>query len=561
MDLIFSPSMLGLSLDEKKKLNELEWKLGELNDLAGEDYTFFLQRGQIEHSGRFIHPGEQALGIKPFVQNRRENYKTVEGHDHLIAYLPTKEFAAFLLENMKALQSYLMYERNFGAEPLPLWRKFPRTIGFSSSPATWQTIHLALSTAYELTQKQHKKCIFVELQPDGMSVYSMIQRDPSVSVLHTEDGVTDIRSLLGQRMVKYHQIDILNINHLSNWELEPEQWTKIYWELAKRYDYIFLHFGVYRNDRLMEQCDGIYQIRKSNSGDRDKLKPQSETTLWPPVHEIFTDAEPTPSDRELKYKLYFRGSTDIADIPLPENLDDSYWGWLRGKILKNMVCRKASIFGDSVGHEPDPDRLWKGAPNPYESYTKFLEENVVIAEGCSGLWVSFQHLLMKTGETGMDYQVPVIVRKIITQMKPVYPKAGFFALKSFYSTMPSLFEEIEQLYTEVYLPVYSPSRENLCFLSEGELLENLSYSAWPAGFIDREGNANYSASETAYWKNMMAICFRYGFDQLDFYEFQRPKNLFQHMPALRLIFERANRQSTAEVSGRFINHYMLDFTE
>lgn len=559
MSYIFSPSLLGLTLNEKKALNSLEWKQGEIKDVAGGDFTFFLQSGQLESGGRFFNPGEHALGIKPFVKNKRESYEAVG--EHSIVYLSTGDFAAFLLENMKALQSYLMFEKNFGAEVLPFWRKFPRTIAFSSDPATWQTMHLALSAAHSFSQAEGRKCIFVELQPEGMSVYSMIQREPSVSVLHTEDGVIDIRSLLGQRMVKYQKVDILNINHLSNWELEPEQWTKIYWELAKRYDYIFLHFGTYRNDRLMEQCDLIYQFRKANSGDRDKLKPQSGATHWPPVHEVFIDGEPAPNDREVKYKLYFRGSTDLANIPLPESLEDDYWVWFDAEMRKNMTCRKVSVFGDSVGHEPDPDRIWVGQSNRYESYKKFLDENVVVAEGCSGLWMAFQHLIMKTDEEGMAYQVPVIARKIITQMKPVYPKAGFFSLKSFYATMPSLFAEVEQSYAGLYLPVYAAAKENLSWVSEGDLLDNLSFSAWPAGFIDREESAAYFASESGYWQNMMALCFRYGFERIDFYEFQRSKALFPHLPALRLIFEKSNVRPAVGVSGRFIQHYMLDFSD
>ncbi|MDH4261991.1 MAG: hypothetical protein OEV78_02990 [Spirochaetia bacterium] len=549
---LLPPSLSGLSYRERNKLKELPWKNGQIDDLAGGDFSFILISGQLyDDEKRFYDPAREILGIKPFFKNIKKNYHS--NTPHRIVYIETKILALFFLEFPKAMQSYVLYETNAGNESLNPWKKFPRIWTVVSIQSGWQGIHFAFTIAAYFANKKNKKTVYLEMNPAGMSIYSFIQKEPKPPIMHIKDDRTfDPAILLMERTLTYENVDIINVQHLSQWKISREQWVSFYNILSIKYDNIIIHCGEELTNFFHEESDGLFIMRKYRTYGYPGLHPAENSDLWPPTLEIFTTSLPALNDREIKYPLFFKKIIDLNEIPFYNKLDDSFWKWFEKYPARLLNQEKVIVLGECSPSMVDSSIYLTQILKENENLSDFLTNNMVIAEGATSIMMALQSI--------SKYN-PKLIQKIFKKIKPVYPQNGFYSNKSFVSLLNRYFKNVSQDFLHLNFSSFSNHDTPLQWFTHGLITDSLESCVFPPYCLELTGKIqnvrNFYSSNKAQWHEHVALALRFGFKNIDFYEFIIPDDTFTSVFAERFIISYNSIKNYVNLTGEFTKHYYV----
>lgn len=553
---LFPPSLSGLSFTERNTLRDLGWKTGTLSDIADGDYTFILISGQLyDKSKRYYDPAREILGIKPFLKNTPKKF--FSDKEHQICYIETKELARFFLSYPKAMQSYILYEYNAGVDALDHWKKFPRIWTVVSLQSAWQGIHFAFMTAAYLANTKKSKTVYLEMNSSGMSIYSFIEKEPRPPIMHIKEGLNpDPEMLLMERTIVYENVDIINVQHLSQWKMTREQWVIFYNVLAKKYDHIIIHCGDDKDTFLHEESDGLFILRKYRTQGYRGLHLNENNDLWPPAMEIFTTSLPGKKDAEIKYPLFYRKVINLQDIPFYSQLTEDYWSWFDKYPARLLNNKKVIVLGESSPSLLDSSVYLNQILKEGESLRDFLANNFVITEGASGIMTSL---------LAIARYKPEKIKKIFKRIKPVYPTRGFYSHKSFTKILSSSFKEISQDFLFLNFSTCSGSDIPLQWFTHGLIKEGLAASVFPPFCLEPAKTTpkarDFYSTNKLNWYEHIALAFRFGFESIDFYEFIVPESISTSVFAERFILSYNSIKSTINLTGKFSRYHYLFGTD
>jgi len=497
---------------EKEALYQLPWSHGPLSECNKPDRCFIVTAGQVwDETGRYYEPGEHLLGIRPFMQNPKHSYQGSD--DAEIQWIETNILGQYFLTFPKAMQSFVWYENNTGSEISADWSRFPRIWNIVTLQSSWQGIHFGLNICHRLTSEHNKKCLYIEMQRDGMSVYSFIDREPSVPLAQSKEDEKDPALALMGRTITHDDFDIVNGHYLSPWELDKNQWAAVFWAIAKKYDHVVIHSGTHENSFIHEQCDGLFVMRKFRTMGYGAYHPEENLSFWPLAMEIYTSDPARDGDQVIHYPVFYKDIIDVEKIPLEEKSSDQYWEWFDRYPGRMLYSEKAVILGENFS-----------ADVPYAYYIEkekreiispeFFQKNIVIAEGTTGLFLLLEWFTGKPGQW---------MKKILKKMKIIYPKTGFFKRKTFIKNLPGKVERANQSQLGLVLSSWSAETENIQFLHHGNISENLARSSFPDSVMEQDKIENRKrelhSSGPANWNTLLATCFRVGLKTVQFYKF------------------------------------------
>jgi len=550
--LLLPPSLSGLSHRERKKLKALPWKYGQIGDIENGDFSFILISGQLyDEQKRFYDPAREILGIKPFFKNPRKKYRS--DTPHTIVFIETRLLALFFLESPKAMQSYICYEANAGFESLDPWKKFPRIWSVVSIQSGWQGIHFSFTIAAYLANRKNKKTVYLEMNPSGMSVYSFMQKEPKPPIMHVKDDRNQNPArLLMERTITFENVDVINVQHLSQWKISQEQWVSFYNILAMKYDHIVIHCGEELSGFFHEESDTHFIMRKYRTHGYPGLHMTENSDLWPPTMEIFTTSLPTPKDREIKYPLFFKNVIDLNEIPFYPKLDDEFWGWFEKYPGRLLNQQRAVVLGESSPSMVDSTAYLGQILSKEKSFSDFLAENFVIAEGATGIMTALQ---------AVSRYNPKLIKKIFKKIKPVYPQNGFYSNKSFVALLNRYLKDMSQELLCLNFSSYSGNDVPLQWFSHGLVTDSLSACVFPPHCLEMTGKVNnvrnFYSSNKSQWHEHVALAFRFGFKNIDFYEFIVPDDIFTSVFAERFILAYNSTKNYVNLTGQSTKHYYI----
>ncbi|MDH4200730.1 MAG: hypothetical protein OEV66_10160 [Spirochaetia bacterium] len=554
---LLPPSLSGFSFRERNKLRELNWKNGKIADIENGDYSFILVSGQLYDEQKVFHdPAREILGIKPFFKNIKKKYYSETIHN--IYYIETRELARFFLETPKAMQSYILYETNAGAntgiETLEPWKKFPRVWTIVSLQSGWQGIHFAFTAAAYLANTKNERTVYLEMNTSGLSIFSFIEAEPvPPPMMHVQENEnSDPDAMLYDRTLLYENVDIINVQHLSQWKINPDQWVTFYNNLSQRYDNIILHCGEDLEEFFHEYSDGLFIFRKYHTMDYPGLHPGENNELWPPTMQIFTTSLPQKNDNEIKYPLFYKNVINLEEIPFYNNIDESYWQWFENYPGKLFNQRRAIILGDCFPSMLDAGNYLKQIFKEGEDIKSFLSNNFVIAEGATALMISLLVIARYN---------PPNVKKIFKKITPVYPRSGFYSYRSFVELLEKYFKEISQDFLHLNFSTFSGNEVALQWFTHGVLPESLAASIFPPLCLEPTGQKkvirDFYASNKSKWHEHIALAFRYGFQNVEFFEFILPENIAPTVFAEKVLLSYSQAANHVNLTGQLTKHFTV----
>jgi len=448
------------------------------------------------------------------------------------------------------------WEKNNGATIINKWIKFPKIWGFASIQSTWQSIHLALATAFFLAQKKSQKCLFLELQSEGISIFSLLQTEPKASILQTDKDKITFKELLDDKVVRYHGVDILNVNHLSYWKLNESFWAALLTQFMSHYDHVIVHTGDEKLDFIYEQFDRVFILRKSATKMHGLFYPENNHILWPLCTEIFTHTGKYESSEEIIYPLFFQDTIEIASIPLPENLDEDYWKWFDHFLSHNFFIDNITIINDNFREET---QTVINSFLEWNNNTPENSKNIIISENFASLWVPA--LLNNSNQDLKLWLKDLKINKLFSSLKATYPKTGFYSRKSFYNFFGKELQNLRQNMSQTVSAVYSTDRKDIHWFSAGNLLHNLSVALFPQGILDKEKDVemNYEIGplpENAHSYHI-GRCFRAGFKKINYVDFSQNAELSVSTPVTNLLRKFESTERKNRFDGKIVKYLNL----
>ena len=533
------PSLAGLSIKEVEKFEALPWKHGRLEDkgLQLNNNSFLLSSGRITVDGSsLISPGQELLGLKPFLKQSRRKYSA--DYEHAIVYIDTKVLADFFLQHPRAMQSYVRMELNSGCETLPEWSNIPNQWAVISDQVSWESIHFAMSLAVRQSEKSNCKAIYLEFAKDGLSIFNLMNQEPPPALIQTDKPLSSLSKLINSRLVKVNEsIYALNVHFLSIWKLSQEQWSTLFWKIGKYYDEIIIHLGTEKTDYIIEQSNAVFTVTSSQFHNIGSSEPEKNQICWSPVLEVRRKNSFSKEEKLILEYPFVTESLEQKEIQMPYDMNekDEYWDWYDQNIEAFLDPVEAFIIEDYkdnfAGLVSVLNLIW-GEDEKKSALRYSLKRNFLLLQGKSGIpgaIASFENSkedFNKKCKQLVDYDV-------VSILKPIFPTHSLFSEKTIERYLKNLFPGVKQDLLNLCFPVLSYENKDILFLTSGSLSQNLIRSTFAHGFVElnsertslEENGVDYRTfAKTNHndWIDILAHCFRMNFKRITFVNFLQP---------------------------------------
>jgi len=560
-------NLLGLTYNERVELKELPWVTGKLGDFDPDTNTAFLVSGRTQtEMGRFISPGLQMLGLKPFFKQIKREYQSALPHS--LMHVNTDELAKFFFKHPKAMQSFINMERNQGYKVLPEWESLPKVWLVASDIPCWESVHLALAISERQGKKTGKKTLYLEWQNEGVAAYTLLGIDVPPALVQSENQSEGINELVKSRVqtVSPH-VDAINLHFLSIWSVNEDQWASVFWELREKYDEIIVHLGTARPGFLFEQSDAIFILTSSSGRDFPGLRPEENTIAWPNCIEINR-----ASKSKEKSKLHYPFSWTIEQVskeglPTPDEIDESddFWLWFEQSITPHIIERPTYFLSDSHLNYAGAAAVISYAASKAGDLKKAFSDYQFVCEGGSGL-IAGIGAVSGTHENFIKNTRKALKNNLVSKLKPVYPSTGIFSLKPVQKYLEDYFgsETVERTFTK--LSTYCVPLAQIEYITSGLMVDALLRSLFPLGFLDRDltGTGDEPlhqqvASHSGQWYAQLAKLFRSSAQQTTFFRLQPAEA--ENRLVFNLFRSTIQAKTPTTISGRVSEYVVVPVSE
>ncbi len=543
INLYLPPTLAGLSVSERSGLNALPWKEGVLDDFDHAKHVFIVTSGRLLVDDQVVGPRTALWGIKPFLKQQEREYKIL--YHHRVLYLDTSLLAEFFFLHPCAMQTYIKLASNYGHVALATWSYMSLVWTVVSDIPTFESIHLALGIANLHAQDEFHKTIYLEFQKDGLSIYDLLQKEVGIPLMkadadHISEDV-DLDTAIRSKVIAFNDsVDILNIQFLSMWQINREEWANLFWSLRKEYSNIVIHLGYTHVDFLLEESSVIFNISSDSTSSPNLLPLEFHQLTLPVITTISRHIDhKQKSSGKIKYPLDF--ADENFDLENSVQQIHSYKSSLYGQWLQQYFSHLSNdleviVISDYAENFPGfvayIRSLWENG-DAKGHLDQALSNKIFLLEGKAGILGT---VAMRCGDLDSFLKAcgRIVHYDVTSLLKPIFPTDSLFAKETVTKYLHNLFQNRVQDHLPLYFIVTSKDAYDVQILSSGVLCDNLMKSVFPPGFVS---SSPVAASDGAKKQKIMrtfgkttikdrnqilGLCMRFNFKSVQFIQFAQP---------------------------------------
>ncbi len=543
--------LLGLSIEERDTFYSLPWQTGTVDDIPLGNTSFLLNFGEVvDQTGAVYQPGKNFMGIIPFV--KRVATRAIDRSAHEVAYINSDELIDFFLKHPRAMLSYLRMQEQLGETVLTKWKSFPRVLSVVSKQPRWQSAHLALGLASH--QARGGKVLVLEAQPEGSSIYSLLNQEAAPALVQSKENETveSFKKLIDARIEGLNgKIDLLNLQYLSIWRLERDEWATLFWHLKEKYKCIVAHLGSETEHVILHDSDAVFEFHADEAAQNNKC--------------LHFDINIKAANNSEGVPVYPVAASDEGEIALPHQLDsyDTYYSWLEkhfGRALKeSQAFFVADSFNNPAGLIALLHYLHEKIGEKDSSLPSLFQENFFVVEGISNILASLAAVSQEWGE--FEKVVNRIIRTDFLKLfKPRYPRGGIFAVKPVQKYLLNIFGNISQQSTAITSSSFDNTANDVRWLNSGMLVNNLLSSCFPHGFLQNRNNGNtgFSSTNSNQWLTNLATFLRLSHKKVKFIYFPERRTKDMNNLAEKLLISHSAGWGAPAISGKFASLFRVN---
>lgn len=460
--------------EEKEKLYALPWQIIPFSQFKPEKQTFVIVSGYLVSSrGVAFGAGDGPLGTVPFLKQKVLSFK--ELRETYIATINAVDLAHFFEAHPAAMRSFLTYMGNFKKTVLPEYNNHPLVVTVAARQPGAVSVIAGIKAAISITGNSQKKAIYLEFQRDGISVFSLTGKESKAAILQTENDET-LENAFEKRLIKVNEkLDILNVQHLSQFEIDKPQWLALYHLLRNRYQVIIQHLGTEKCDSAIKNSSRIIEVTQTPWHHRDDLA-GAATSIAPVFQVVQTTKEKPVQFGVHAYNDVFK---DKENITIDELIDNADTGDYFGDNFNRFLTSESMVYiADSIHNLPAFGALHQFLGTEANASTD--RDIQLVLEGVSGL------LFIASGEEhSKAEQLAEKLQALISKLQPVYPKDAFMKTDKAIKLLETYLTNESNNIPVFFSGVSTANNSNdFQFITTGFLSETALTTAFRPGFAE-----------------------------------------------------------------------------
>ena len=494
-------SLLSMTVDERVAFSQLSFKRIPF-DLIPEGSCFYLTEGLIQDdSGNLYGADGTLLGILPFIKQVKLTFTEVRPAKALC--IDPDNLAYFLLKNPGLLTAYLNTQEHMGATLIGQFLSKSKVISVSSDEDFWHSPHFSLGMALYRARELKSKSLILELANEGTSVFSMITQDVKPAIIQSIEGQEEpsLTSLVNERLINISDdLDILNVQFQSVWEIDSEQWSALLIELSK-YSTIIVHTGMKEYPFVEASTQLQYHITSNPATLAPRDCPRVNIDPY--------------AESKLKYPIMVK-KEEAPVNPLTLQPHDPFFSYFKKNFGAHLNAETLHVLGNSNGNAAGLSALLRRLVS--NSLSDFFEKSILISQGSSYLLSNLFASSPSFAEfkTLIDRFESQDLKKVY---KAVFPKHGLHSEKAYMKYIYKLVGSELVQNSKVIMAGISGEASQL--IASGKIAEAQIRFGFSPGFFDSNHN-DYAHGESQ-WLQLLAKLFRLGHLNIVFHAFEQPR--------------------------------------